>query len=88
LLESDFVGATTIAANAFENNNEITSITLPNTVRSIGADAFSGASSLTSVSALGVTDIGNGAFAGTTSITPGGIKLTYSETIKPSKSIF
>ena len=88
LLESDFVGATTIAANAFENNNEITSITLPNTVTLIGANAFNGNSNLTTISALGVTDIGNGAFAGTTSITPGGIKLTYSQNIKPSKSIF
>jgi hypothetical protein len=49
---------------------------------SIGTNAFSGASSLTSISALGVTNIGANAFVRTTSITNGGIKLTYSENIK------
>ena len=89
LLITYFTGATSVADNAFKNKKQlITSIKLPNTVTSIGANAFDGASCLTSISALGVTNIDADAFSRTTSITPGGIKLTYSETIKPSKSIF
>jgi hypothetical protein len=39
--------------------------------------------SLTNISALGVTSIGANAFKGSEAIIPGGIKLTYSEKIKP-----
>jgi hypothetical protein len=86
LVESDFVGATSIADNAFQGNNKVTSITLPNTVKLIGGNAFSGATSLTSISALGVTSIGANAFDGTTGIDGIGnnkINLTFSENIKP-----
>ena len=82
LLSDDFSSATEISANAFQRNTKINSITLPTSVKSIGANAFDGASSLTSISALGVTSIGADAFIGTTSIVEKGIKLTYSENIK------
>ena len=87
LVEEDFVGAKNVHYNAFQNNTEITSITLPNTVLTIGADAFNGASNLTTISALGATSIGANAFAGTTSIIPNGIKLTKSENINVDKAI-
>jgi hypothetical protein len=54
------------------------------TVNNIQANAFEGASNLTTISALGVTSIGNDAFKGTTGITGVGdskINLTYSENI-------
>jgi hypothetical protein len=60
------------------------------TVNDIQADAFNGASSLTSISAFGATSIGNGAFAGTTGITGVGdskINLTYSTNITPANAI-
>ena len=90
LVESDFTGATVIQFNAFKDNTEITSISLPMTVNDIQADAFNGASSLTSISAFGATSIGNGAFAGTTGITGVGdskINLTYSTNITPANAI-
>ena len=87
LVESDFVGANSIAVNAFQDNIEITSIILPTSVISIGANAFSGAFNLTTISALGVKTIGENTFDGTTSIIPNGIKLTYSTNIKPANAI-
>ena len=81
LVEEDFVGATSVAPNAFKDIANITSVTLPNTVTSIGANAFSGAIGLTNVSALGATSIGANAFAGMTNISNNGIKLTGSEDI-------
>jgi hypothetical protein len=81
LVATDFAGATSIDASAFQDIKNITSITLPDTVTSIGDNAFAGASSLTNVLALGVTNIGANAFSGTTSITNGGIKLTGSTNI-------
>jgi hypothetical protein len=89
LVESDFVGATSVAANAFEKNNEIssiTSITLPTTVKSIGTNAFYGSDNISTISALGVTTIDDRAFNQMLGIIPGGIKLTYSETIKPGNA--
>ncbi len=105
LAANDFIGATSVAAAAFQNNTEITSIILPtevtkigvssfsnvaalksisglDNVLSIGANAFNGASALTTISLLSATNIGTGAFTGTTSIIDGGIKLTYSTNIK------
>ncbi len=86
LVADDFVGGTSVAAGAFRDNIKITSVNLPTTVALIGANAFQGASKLTTISALGATTIGNGAFTGTKSITNGGIKLTYNENINVSKA--
>jgi hypothetical protein len=41
---------------------------------------------LTSISALGVTNIDANAFSGMTKMSNGGIKLTYSENIKPANA--
>ena len=85
LVEDDFTNATSVADGAFQSNTEIKSITLPTSVLTIGANAFNGASALTSISALGATSIGNNAFAGLHNITGSGnskINLTFSENIK------
>jgi len=83
---ADFIGATSVAAAAFQNNTEITSIILPTTVTSIDANAFSGATSLTTISALGATSIGSNAFKETTGILDGGIKLTENANINKAKA--
>ncbi len=86
LIAADFTGATSVADGAFQNNTEIISIILSTEVISIGANAFSGAANLTTISALGATSIGANAFAGTTGIVPSGIILKYSFNIKPSNA--
>ena len=78
----ELIGATSVADNAFGSNTQLKSITLPDTVTSIGTSAFQGASNLTTISALGVTNINNGAFAAIPRIANNGIKLTYSLNIK------
>ncbi len=63
-------GTKTIADSAFRYCNSITSITIPDSVTSIGNYAFSSLESLTSVTiGNGVTSIGEGAFRGCESIT-------------------
>jgi hypothetical protein len=60
---------TAIGENAFLDNS-LTSVTIPDSVTSIGDGAFSGCSRLTSVSIpAGVTSIGNLAFSGCSSLT-------------------
>jgi hypothetical protein len=56
---------------AFEVCTSLESITLPNSLTSIGPGAFSGCSSLTSITLPphSLTSIGRGAFAGCTSLT-------------------
>lgn len=44
-----FTGLTSVAASAFRNCSNLTSVTIPENVTSIGSQAFSGSSSLTSV---------------------------------------
>ena len=78
LLESDFEGATSVASGAFRYIRNTFSILLPNTVTSIGTNAFDSNSNLTTISALGATSIGDNAFVGTEKMSSGGIKLTYS----------
>ena len=80
-VESDFVSANTVATNAFQNNTQVTSIEFPTTVKTINTEAFSGASNLTTISALGATSVAANAFAGMTNISDNGIKLSYSENI-------
>ncbi len=84
LVAADFVNAKSVANGAFEGNTKVTSITLPMEVMNIGINAFSGATNLTIISALGATSIATNAFAHTDAIIPAGIKLTYSTNIKPS----
>ncbi len=86
LVEADFINTTSVANGAFWNNIKITSITLPDTVISIGTNAFNGAINLNTVSALGATNIGTNAFAKTISLIPKGIKLTSSVNISPNNA--
>ena len=79
----EFINATSVADNAFKNSLLVKKITLPDTVTTIGTNAFQGASNLTNISALGVTNIHNGAFSAIPRISNNGIKLTYSLNIKP-----
>ena len=67
-IANDFFNANDVADGTFQSNTEITSITLPNTVTSISANAFNGANALTTIYALGATSIGANAFTGTTAI--------------------
>ena len=80
-VESDFVSATTVATNAFQNNTQVTSIEFPSTVKTINTNAFNGASNLKIISALGATSIATNAFAGIGGINNKGIKLRYSQNI-------
>ncbi|MFV8474445.1 leucine-rich repeat domain-containing protein [Mycoplasma sp. Z631] len=52
---------TKIAANAFKDNSNITSVSFPN-VTSIGEEAFAGTTNLVSVALPNVTNVGNRAF--------------------------
>ena len=59
-----------IADRAFSNCSALTSITIPNSVKSIGSSTFKDCSSLTSVTIPnGVKEIGDGAFEGCESLT-------------------
>lgn len=59
-----------IANSAFENNSKIVTITIPDSVTSIGLWAFDGCTGLTSVTiGNSVTNIGTGAFSGCTGLT-------------------
>ena len=61
---------TTAIGEAFSDCTGLTSITIPNSVTSIGYGAFSGCTSLTSITIPNsVTSIGYGAFLGCTSLT-------------------
>ena len=63
-------GATTIAHSAFEDCIALSTITLPNSIISVGVEAFAGCTSLTDVSIPdSTTRIGNNAFENCTSLT-------------------
>ena len=60
---------TIIAADAFKDNTNLASVTIPETVEKIGVNAFSGCSNLSAVTLpKSVTAIGEGAFSGCSSI--------------------
>lgn len=59
-----------LGANAFANQTQLTSVTLPSTITNIGANAFSDCTNLTSINIpSNVTSIGANAFAGCSSLT-------------------
>jgi hypothetical protein len=63
------LGVTSIESNAFSECDNLTSVTIPESVTSIGESAFAG-SGLTNVTiGNGVTSIGQGAFSGCTGLT-------------------
>ena len=65
-----FTGLETTPNSAFYNCSSLTSITIPNSVTSIGGFAFSGCSGLTSITIPnGVTSIGNQSFFGCRGLT-------------------
>ncbi|MBQ4450352.1 MAG: leucine-rich repeat protein [Prevotella sp.] len=67
-------GTKGIIGNAFRDCSILTSITIPNSVTSIGDYAFSGCSGLTSITIPNsVTSIGDGAFSGCSSLASIGI---------------
>jgi len=66
----DGLPVTAIGAEAFREENELTSVTIPENVTSIGFGVFGGCRSLMSVTiGNGVSDIGDGAFRNCTSLT-------------------
>jgi hypothetical protein len=72
-------GGNIIPNNAFSGCSNITSITIPTSVMSIGQSAFQGCSSLTDINIPNsVTSIGNSAFSGCSSLT--GINIPNSVT--------
>ena len=60
---------TNIAIKAFQDCNDLTSITIPSSIKSIGSYAFRGCTNLTTINiSNGVTDIGGYAFSGCKSL--------------------
>ena len=60
--EIDGKTVTGIVASVFKNNRDITKVTLPESVKSIGEGAFAGCSSLVEINLENVTSIGKNAF--------------------------
>lgn len=60
----DGMTVTAVGDGVFADRTDLTSVALPDTVASLGADCFSGCTALTSVTAKGVVGVGDGAFRG------------------------
>lgn len=72
---------------AFSDNNELTKVTIPKSIESLGARAFEGCSSLQGISGLNnITELGVACFAGCASLTtidlPEGLKKIGSQAFK------
>ena len=85
-------GATSISAKAFMDCTNLTTISLPETLRTIGTCAFYGCSNLDGVTLpSSLTAIGTSAFAECTALTsvaiPSGVKTVDMETFKNCKSL-
>ena len=77
---------TAIADNVFENNTNITTVTIPGSVISIGEGAFKGCGSLTSITIPNsVTSIGEGAFLDCSNLTTINYRGTEEEWNKINK---
>ncbi|MBQ8920859.1 MAG: S8 family serine peptidase [Oscillospiraceae bacterium] len=72
---------TAIGDGAFENNQALTSIVLPSTVTTIGADAFRSCRNLVSVRADSITELGDGAFRGCVSLSSPALDWTIIKTV-------
>ena len=72
-------GSTTISDNMFNGFGMVKEIDLPDTITSVGKNAFYGCRGITSINLKNVTNIGDGAFYGSTSLSDinFGSKLEY-----------
>ena len=82
---------TAVADNGFENNTNLTTITLPESVKTIGDKAFYGCSKLSAVTFNGQTAIGDEAFRNCTSLInvslPAGLKTIGDRAFQNANSI-
>lgn len=87
--EVDGFTVTKIEDGAYASNRNITSITIPESVKEIGDEAFKGATKITNFEANGVEKIGTAAFSGCTGLvsfsTPNAVELGDSILEKCSK---
>ena len=79
----------TSIGNNFQNCKKLTSVTIPNSVTSIGQNAFDGCSGLTSITIPnGVTSIGNSGFKNCSGLTSVTVKATTPPTLGDSEVFF
>jgi hypothetical protein len=65
------------ASNAFKGNTTLQSVSLPDSVRTIGPDTFAGCTSLSQISLANITNIGSYAFSNTGLTTVNAPNLEY-----------
>ena len=82
---------TAVADNGFENNTNLTTVTLPESVKTVGNKAFYGCSKLSAVTFNGQTAIGDEAFRNCTSLInvslPSGLKTIGDRAFQNANSI-
>ena len=82
---------TAVADNGFENNTNLTTITLPESIKTVGGKAFYGCSKLSAVTFNGQTAIGDEAFRNCTSLInvslPSGLKTIGDRAFQNANSI-